>query len=878
MTSSFGNVIGTPRDQLPDISKTNYLKTDADMSEAVNAEIDRNKQDTKRFYDQMVEIERARATQFSDNLEALAQFSSRFKTALEVREKRQLVKELNDEANEALNTAKGNIVRDAENKFDYENAKFKNKLFEEAKYDKYAKNFLFNIDQETPQDVTQKQLLRDLKPSLGARKQILLDNGWVDITDADEAIELHNYADDLLITKLVLQAEAFGVDPNSRQFRKFFRDKIYPELKSRRENNLLEWERGVFRKWDERRNERVDDKIKDVLGSLVDPDIDGDGGVQPDINLLVQTIKEEKNFNKDIEALNYLIQRSATFVRALDTLTPRHLDYLANIYQFERSDGGGKTTYAESNFKGKEANLRLITQATTVFNGDPEAELKAAEIAFDDKIDKIFEQYDGEPPSTVVFELMAEQKDNQILKNENFRPRLLNAMNRATVSGSSYGEYEDAGKTKSPYFAARNDLETAMKIELGAEVGKESLTKIPYPQTLEIQAAMGDLRYQAQELVKKVPSKTIEEAIAEVLPDIKTKLTEGGYKDFYSAQIDTQAIDIVNDRNALSNDQSLLDNKTPISIHEKSALQQQLRYLMSGGPRPTYFDEVIKGLKIREEDGTFLNGLEFAIKRLIATGGMNPETSVLNYKKNYNLTKDELNSINFKASPTKTLNLLNMDEDASKRLLNGFAQERSIYYPNLNPFKRGEKYRKETLSFEEADDYFEQPNELSRLERTKYTLTKISIGDVYRLAKNGATRFGRYGFSSEEIITAIESGAFEGMGKEKFTEDNQSYLLLALIRHRANQSNSINGALTEAKDWHRLTHLNEAEQKAILELFPKLRGMKNNQFQNLQADVANIIVTEAEKALKDKLAKKKAEEEARKLKAEQTFNPKTLYN
>ena len=99
-----------------------------------------------------------------------------------------------------------------------------------------------------------------------------------------------------------------------------------------------------------------------------------------------------------------------------------------------------------------------------------------------------------------------------------------------------------------------------------------------------------------------------------------------------------------------------------------------------------------------------------------------------------------------------------------------------------------------------------------------------------------------------------------------------------LIRNRANRSNSINGAQTEAKDWHRLTHLNEAEQKAILELFPKLRGMKNNQFQNLQADVANIIVTEAEKALKDKLAKKKAEEEARKLKAEQTFNPKTLYN
>ena len=309
MTSSFGNVIGTPRDQLPDISKTNYLKTDADMSEAVNAEIDRSKEDTKRFYDQMVEIEKARATQFMDNLQALAQFSTKFRTALEVKKKGDLVRELNEEALGALDEAQGNIVRDAENKFDYENAKFKNNLFKEAKYDKYARNFLFNIDQETPQDVTQKQLFRELKSAFGARKQILLDNGWTDIQDADQAVELHNYADDLFVTRLILQAEAFGIDPNSRQFRKFFRDKVYPDLKARRENNLLEWERGVVRNWSKRRDERVDEKIKDVLGSLTDPNVDGTGGVQPDIDLLVKTIKEEKNFDKDIDALNYLFSR-----------------------------------------------------------------------------------------------------------------------------------------------------------------------------------------------------------------------------------------------------------------------------------------------------------------------------------------------------------------------------------------------------------------------------------------------------------------------------------------------------------------------------------------------------------------------------------------
>ena len=63
MTSSFdnfGNVVGTPRDKLPDISDTNYLRTEADLTEAVNKEIDENIKDTKEFYDDMMKIEENR--------------------------------------------------------------------------------------------------------------------------------------------------------------------------------------------------------------------------------------------------------------------------------------------------------------------------------------------------------------------------------------------------------------------------------------------------------------------------------------------------------------------------------------------------------------------------------------------------------------------------------------------------------------------------------------------------------------------------------------------------------------------------------------------------------------------------------------------------
>jgi hypothetical protein len=587
--------------------------------------------------------------------------------------------------------------------------------------------------------------------------------------------------------------------------------------------------------------------------------------------LLVKTIKEEKNFNKDIEALNYLIERTAGMVQKL-ALTPEHIEYLIHQYQFTPNDGGAKTTYFNSNFKGKDANLALLTRATTVFNVNPDADVKAAEIAFDDEIDAVFEQYDGDPPSTVVYDLMAKQRDNQLLKNKDFRPKLLNAMNRATVTGSSFGEYPDAGK-KSPYDGAKGDLERAIKVDLGAEVGKESLTKIPYAQTLEIQAAMGDLRYRAEQLVQKVPSKTLEEAIGDVLPTVQKNLLAGGYEDFYKAQINTQAIDIQNDRTALSNDQSLISNEQYNSVHEKSALQQLKRYLMSGGPRPTYFDEVLKGVKITQADGSLLNGLEYGMERLAATGGLDEKTGLLNYKKNYNLTNDEINSINYKASPTKTYNFISGNQEGAEKLLNGFAKERQMKRRKF--FGGTETF---TQSQEESDNYFYNPNTTSPLMAKMGGLTNRSIGQVYNLAKAGYTDFGRYGFTSEEIITAVESGAFAGMGGAKFTEDNQSYMVLSLIRNRANRSNSINGAQTEAKDWHRLINLSLEEQEAVLQIFPNLRGMKNNQFQNLQADVAEIIITEAEKLRNEKAAKKKADEEARRLKAEQTFNPNTLYN
>ena len=83
MTSSFQTIIGTERDELPNISDTNYTETEPDLTNAVNQQIDANIQDTKEFYDQMAEVQKLVAETPLQNLESLAQFSSSASRAVE---------------------------------------------------------------------------------------------------------------------------------------------------------------------------------------------------------------------------------------------------------------------------------------------------------------------------------------------------------------------------------------------------------------------------------------------------------------------------------------------------------------------------------------------------------------------------------------------------------------------------------------------------------------------------------------------------------------------------------------------------------------------------------------------------------------------------
>ena len=54
-------------------------------------------------------------------------------------------------------------------------------------------------------------------------------------------MKLHTAADELMVTGMLIQAEQYGIDVNSRQFRRLFYEKVYPDIKRRRENNVQTW-------------------------------------------------------------------------------------------------------------------------------------------------------------------------------------------------------------------------------------------------------------------------------------------------------------------------------------------------------------------------------------------------------------------------------------------------------------------------------------------------------------------------------------------------------------------------------------------------------------------------------------------------------------
>ena len=314
---------------------------------------------------------------------------------------------------------------------------------------------------------------------------------------------------------------------------------------------------------------------------------------------------------------------------------------------------------------------------------------------------------------------------------------------------------------------------------------------------------------------------SVEQAFARHYNDVLIELKDGKFDITSDVLRVTSPTDIINDINSFkSNTSEWLNNEVPNSIFEKRALMEYVKYKDGRfkGAFPTYLE------KVAEANG--MTGRKYAIARMRALGLLSENNKFAeNPEDKLQLSDEDKKFLFLNSNATKNLMLLNTTDD-----------NRSNEAAMLNELKNGNSV-----------EYFEGKGFVSSfLDNIGSGQTIRTVQEVYDLAKKGkATNFGLYGFSAEELIDAVDSGAISL--DADFDENTQSLMAVELVRVQANKSNSIMGALTEAdKDWRRLSDLGEIEKAAVLRFFPSLRNMPMNQFHNLQQDIAEVFLTEME--------------------------------
>ena len=807
MTSSFGNLVGTERDEIPNISGTNYAETEADLTKNVNDQINANIEDTKRFYDQMAEIQKVIAETPMRNLESLAQFSNQAGQAVKAFQKRRETQDLINESMDFLENNEVTKLRGADGKFNLENAKFDNELLRENTEESI--NFLRTRNAELPENITTRELLRRLNENyFGARQQFINENGGKDITDIDEYMKLHTAADELMVTGMLIQAEQYGIDVNSRQFRRLFYEKVYPDIKRRRENNVQTWKSEANRNFERNRTKRLDKIIVDTLQPY-----DANTNTSIDVVTLVDTIKNTMNFDTTKEATDYLFARVAAEVESEQPqLNLSHLNYLFDGALHRHDGNGGKLyKYADGPFGGKNANSSLIQKIETKLAIETDRAITANTKTAQNELNDLDREYKGKIPAGLL------QKKYEELERRfpNIDVRTLKVGNKGETNGGAY-----EGR------AGNADLDYDYQGKFINVFKKDTNYKLQDHEIYQVRKAYGDFKA----LVKNQTDNGIELEEAQrlmyttVVENLKAGLyTRSAVEERNGGQVRSE--DINRDAEYLKSDIVKVPNQgEPISVFEKQALSQLKRHYenpeLVGFPK--YFEGVTRN--------TSLSAQQYANDRFKATGGYDENNDIAQrFVQNedgalvdpqYGLTKEELNEIEVKPHLTKTYTKI-LDPVKGKKILEGFKTGNDVgsFDSAVGPKKRG------------AD--------------------KLTVGQLLVYAERGGSNFGLYGLTAQELKDAVRYLPPE-FKNELFTEENQSFLVLELTRQRANRTNSIQGAIIQAKkggeatvfegdeqegNWKRLTKLGLNEQKALLDVFPQLRNIPMNQFQNLTQGV-----------------------------------------
>jgi len=836
MTSSFGNIIGTQRDQIPKPVIPNYAQAEPNLEEAVNDEITKNQADLKQFGEELAQIEELKARNFFDNLSGLETLVTKVGDYAVAREANREARETRKKFREISKESKQRVL-DYEFRLQDANEAEKEALLRElAKEDSVAFELLkaqYFPDVEELNFRETKDRFTSLVPS--GYNTFIEDKSIYDQNTEAAAELISENGIEIVLTNFYLELARKGIDINSGQVQRYVNRTLLPKLIKERESALRTWNQGSYNRYTARRDAKVTELIVDVFNTSEEvTTTDSFGQTTTVVNYngifdapkgeggLFEILQNKLGFRTKAEVVAYIANLAPQIASQLDIGGIEHFLNTAVFYD----DNTGKTVegYVNSNFSNegvRRGNINLLNDLKTkIIEGD-DVVYSNLNKEYQQKIRDFKANNNGEISlgQLAIFESEYTNDLRQLgLRTDLPRPSFFTGDETSSQGTESYSSQVGVANSVRSKANFKSDWELELKTD------QDPFPKLNSVQVLAIPAAEAELERRINETIRETGA-SFDQAFSQHYFKVLEELKAGKFDITFDQLRPISPTDVQSDINALtSNSSEWMGNNVANSVFEKRSLQEYIKYKDGNfkGEFPAYLN------KLGAANG--MTGREYAIARLRAMGLLSDNNKFAeNPEDKLELTKEEKKFLFLNANATKNLQLLNTTDDN----------------------RDNERYMLDSLKNGNSVEYFEGKGLISSfLDNIGSGQTIRTVEQVYNLAKSGkATNFGLYGFSAEELIAAVDSGAISL--DADFNEDTQSLMAVELVRVQANKSNDIMGAVTEAdKDWRRLSNLNEVEKAAILRFFPSLRNMPMNQFHNLQQDIALVYLNDVEAANK----------------------------
>ena len=266
MTSSYGSIIGTPEDEIPDISDTNYMKTEANMEAAVNENVDDNIKDTKEFYDGMIEIEKNRQDILNKRLRSIKEITGYIDDITTILTADDLEKSLNEYKKKKSRALRNEIVNHSDNEQTY-SALHLSKIIkdEEDPRRPEIQDVLNQLNYDVDPDGDIKTFFAKYtdKALIGSIYSTSLNSlGHGSLTNAEDGANYRDWTDTAIRVKIHTEAIKAGFDINSPKYEKWLLKLVQPVIDSQRDKYQVALDSQIQTNINAAQKESIDDKIR----------------------------------------------------------------------------------------------------------------------------------------------------------------------------------------------------------------------------------------------------------------------------------------------------------------------------------------------------------------------------------------------------------------------------------------------------------------------------------------------------------------------------------------------------------------------------------------------------------------------------------------